>query len=162
MIGRPGWVVARWVRRAAWWVFVVVALVAGRVSWFGFSQTPEVTYHGSYQPLNGVTDSSAYGTALTVSDVVEGGVAWAGPVTAAAAAVVVVAAIVQADAAHRGALMTVLLIAIPVVAVLTVIAAVNSIDGVLAHPELLIAVVLGATAILEAATAVARPTQTDP
>ncbi|MEH3155472.1 MAG: hypothetical protein PGN29_09030 [Gordonia paraffinivorans] len=161
MIGRPGWVVARWVRRAAWWVFVVVALVAGRVRWFGFSQTPEVTYHGSYQPLNDLTASSAYGTALTI-DLDEGGVAWAGPVTAVAAAVIVVAAIVQADAARRGALMTVLLIAIPVVALLTVIAAVNSADGILARPVMLIAVVLGATAILEAATAVARPAPSNP
>lgn len=162
MIGRPGWVVARWVRRAAWWVFVVVALVAGRVSWLNIGDAGDVTYHGSYEPLAGVSASNAYSTSLLISDDVNAAVDWAGPVTAVAVAVLVIAAIVQADAARRGALITVLLVAIPVVAVLTVIAAVNSADGISSSPTILVAVVLGATAVLEIATVIARPAQADP
>lgn len=162
MTGRPGWVVARQVRRAAWWVFVVVALVAGRVSWLTIGDSGEVTYHGSYQALAGVTASNSYGTALMISDQVMTGVDWAGPLTAVAAAMMVIAAIVQADAARRGALMTVLLVAIAVVAVIAVTAAVNSAEGILARPVTLTAVVLGATAVLEIATVIARPAQSDP
>ena len=157
MTGRPGWVVARQVRRAAWWVFVVVALVAGRVSWLNIGDGGEVTYHGSYEPPAGVTASSAYSTSLLVSDDVVGGVEWAGPVTAVAAAIMVIAAIVQADAARRGAVFSVLLVAIPVVAILTVIASVNSADGIFSRPATIIAVALGATAVLEIATVIARP-----
>ena len=162
MIGRPAWVVARQVRRAAWWVFVVVALVAGRVGWLNIGGSEEVTYHGSYEPLNGVTASSAYSTSLLVSDDVAGGVEWAGPVTAVAAAIMVIAAIVQADAARRGPVISVLLVAIPVVAILTVIASVNSADGIFSRPAMIVTVALGVTAVLELATVIARPAQSDP
>jgi hypothetical protein len=96
MITGPGWVVARWVRRAAWWVFVVVALVAGRVSWLNLGNERTVTYPGSHQPLNGVEMTRAFTKGLDISYDVGGDGAWVTPVTAIAAAAVVVAAVLQA------------------------------------------------------------------
>ncbi|MGU3293714.1 hypothetical protein [Williamsia sp. M5A3_1d] len=148
---------ARRVRRASWWVFVVVALAAGRVSWLSLGNERTVTYNGSYVPLEGVEMSKAYSTSLEIDYALRGGVEWTGVVTACAAALVVVAAIVQAVAARRRPLVAALTVVASPAAIVTVAAAVNGIGGITFRLSLAVLIILAAVAIHEGATAAARP-----
>ncbi|WP_328858479.1 hypothetical protein OG579_06270 [Williamsia herbipolensis] len=146
---------ARRLRRAAWWVYVVVALAAGRVSWLDLGNGRTVTYHGSYEPLEGVEMSKAYSTSLEISYAVRGGIEWTGIVTACAAALVVVAAIVQAAYARQRPMVAVLTVLASPVAILAVAAAVNGIGGITFRLSLAVLIVLAAAAVHECATSVA-------
>ncbi|MGJ0120478.1 hypothetical protein ACQ7HM_14850 [Williamsia sp. MIQD14] len=143
---------ARRLRRASWWVFVVVALAAGQVSWLSLANGRTVTYNGSYVPLEGVEMSKAYSTSLEISYAVRGGIEWTGIVTACAAALVVVAAIVQAAYARRRPMVAVLTVLASPVAILAVAAAVNGIGGITFRLSVAVVIVLAAVAVHEIAS----------
>lgn len=150
---------ARRLRRASWWVFVVVALAAGRVSWLNLGNGRTVTYNGSYVPLDGVTMSKAYSTSLEIDYAVSGSVEWTGIVTSCAAAFVVVAAIVQAVFARRRPVVAVLTVIASPAAILAVSAAVNGIGGITFRLSLAVLIVLAAAAVHEAASMRSRPSR---
>lgn len=147
---------ARRLRRASWWVFVVVALAAGRVSWLDLGNGRTVTYNGSYVPFEGVEMSKAYSTSLEIDYAVSGGVEWPDVVTACAAALVVVAAIVQAVAARPRPVVAVLTVIASPVAIVAVAAAVNGIGDITFRLSLAVLIVLAAAALHEAASMVRR------
>ena len=150
---------ARRLRRASWWVFVVVALAAWRVSWLDLGNGRTVTYNGSYVPLDGVTMSKAYSTSLEIDYAVSGGVEWTGIVTSCAAAFVVVAAIVQGVFARRRPVVAVLTVIASPAAILAVSAAVNGIGGITFRLSLAVLIVLAAAAVHEAASMRSRPSR---
>ncbi|MBJ7288999.1 hypothetical protein [Williamsia sp.] len=146
---------ARRLRRASWWVFVVVALAAGQVPWLSLGNERTFTYNGSYVPLDG---AKAYSTSLEIDYALRGGVEWTGIVTACAAALVVVTAIVQSVFARRRPIVAVLTVAASPVAILAVAAAVNGIGGITFRLSFAVLIVLAAIGVHEVATAAARPT----
>ena len=150
---------ARRLRRASWWVFVVVALAAGQVSWLDLGDERTVTYNGSYVPFEGVEMSKAYSTSLEIAYEVRGGIEWPGVVTACAAALVVVAAIVQAVAARPCPVVAVLTVIASPVAIVAVAAAVNGIGGITFRLSLAVLIVLAAAAVHEAASMGSRPSR---
>lgn len=157
MIGRPGWVVARWVRHAAWWVFVVVALAGGRISWLDFGDGRSVTYRGSFTPLTDARRSSAFTTTLDLTYDVNGDRTWITAVSIGAAVVLVVAAAIQAVAARRGAAVGAATVVATVVALLLMAAAVGGIGGIDFRLWIVVVLVLLAVAFHEAATRATRP-----
>ncbi|KQR98109.1 hypothetical protein ASG12_14215 [Williamsia sp. Leaf354] len=149
---------ARRLRRASWWVYVVVALAAGRVSWLDLGNERTVTYHGSYEPLEGVELSKAYSTSLEIDYAVRGGLEWTGIVTACAAALVVLAALVQAAYARPRPMVAVFTVLASPVAILAVAVAVavNGIGGITFRLSLAVLIVLVAAAVHEYATTAAQ------
>ncbi len=157
MVDRPGWVVARWVRRAAWWVFVVIALAGGRISWLDFGDGRSVTYRGAFTPLTDARRSGAFTTTLDLTYDVNGDGTWVTVVLISAAVVLVIAAAVQAVLVRRGALVGAATVVAAPVAVLMVTCAVGGIGGIDFRLWIVVALVLAAVALHEAATVVARP-----
>ncbi|MBT0565565.1 hypothetical protein [Williamsia sp. CHRR-6] len=146
---------ARRLRRASWWVFVIVALAAGRVSWVDLGNGRTVTYSGTYAPLEAVDMSKSYSTSLEISYAVRGGIEWTAIVTVCAAALVVVAAIVQAAYARPRPMVAVLTVLASPVAILAVAAAVDGIGGITFRLSLAVLIVLAAVAVHGCATTVA-------
>ena len=153
----PRWAMALWVRRAAAWTFVVVALVAGNVPWLHLGDGRTVEYRGSYSPFTDVTTSHAYSTTLEIVYDVGSDGPWVGRVSAIAAIVLLVAAVAQALLTRRSAVATLVTIAAAPLLVVAVTVAVNGIGGVSFAPLPAAAIVLAAVALHEAATRVARP-----
>ncbi|GAA2066819.1 hypothetical protein [Williamsia deligens] len=157
MIGRPGWVVARWVRRAAWWVFVVVALVAGRVSWLRFGDERPFVSQETYASSVGGGEVGTYNTTIEMTYDVGRDGAWVTPASAVIAAVLIVSAVIHALLTRRGRLVTVMTVAAAPLCVFAVSAAVNGIGRISFAALPAAGIVLAAVALHETATALARP-----